>query len=392
MGWTAAAAGAVVLAWLFGLPELSAVAVAASITLAIGWVVVRRARHAAVTARIDPPAVTRGEQAVLTLTCEVPAGAATTAPTRVRGPMGTAGTAMVATGPMRSGRHATVRVDLPTPDRGIVTVGPLHTVVVDPLGWWQRRRPSHARARLVVRPRVHPLTGTGPGGGVMPAPARTARTPRVGDDTDAELVGLRPYVRGDDLRRIHWRTSARRNEPHVVQVEPPAHTAPVAVVLDTTSDAGTDQAFERAVEAAASVLNVSGERGRPVRLTTTSGWDSGEIGAGEATTLLDVLAEVRPGPQGDLRATVRLVADPETALVVCTGRCAPELPDGLGRASVIVACGRATSGVPSPGGTPPAPRPRPGSAAAQEGPGPLLVEWDGHNTLAVAWATAGARR
>jgi uncharacterized protein (DUF58 family) len=139
-----------------------------------------------------------------------------------------------------------------------------------------------------------------------------------------ELVGLRPYLRGDDLRLIHWRTSARRLHPHVVQVEPPARSAAVVVLVDTRAEGQEGAEFERAVEAAASIVVHFSRAGHPVRLLTADGWDSGPTQPAAAGDVLDALSAVdrRHGTRLD-RALRAAGASDTAAVVLCTAASVP---------------------------------------------------------------------
>ncbi len=94
----------------------------------------------------------------------------------------------------------------------------------------------------------------------------------------------RGYRRGDDLRRVHWRSTARYGELMVRREEQPQRSR-ATVLLDTRrlafDGAGPDSAFEWAVSAAASSLVHVLEQGFSARLLTDAG-DSvpGEGGGG----------------------------------------------------------------------------------------------------------------
>jgi hypothetical protein len=68
------------------------------------------------------------------------------------------------------------------------------------------------------------------------------------------------------------------------------------VLLDVRAPAHTEESFEAAVSAAASVLNASWRRDSQVRLLTTDGLDSGfGSGAGHLQAAMEHLALVEPG-------------------------------------------------------------------------------------------------
>lgn len=365
----AAAAAAVAAAWLLGLPELAALA-------AVGWVAAAlsaatlalRPGRPRVEVTVAPPVVERGAPAHLELRF-APDPAGRSFPYRVLARMGTAGQGVLA-----AGSAAGVRLPLPTPHRGLVPIGPLTATLSDPLGWWRRDLPLDASGELLVRPRAHLLGRWNPPGGRQPAPGRRGANAPVGVHGEDDLAGLRPYVPGDDLRRVHWRTSARTGEPHVVQVEPPARAPAVAVVLDR-SPASEAEAFERAVEAAASVLATAAAAGRSLQLLGTdlpgARPAAAPRGPDALPDLLDALALVTPGP-GAVAPALEAVDRSSTSVVLCSGLPAALAPEVLGRVDALVDCA-------PPGG------------GRHPGQGVPTARWDGATPLAEAWAAAGTR-
>lgn len=132
---------------------------------------------------------------------------------------------------------------------------------------------------------------------------------------------LREYVYGDDLRLIHWRSSARAGKlmvRHNVDTNQPR----VLVLLETRPDAyapsGDD--FEQAVSAAASIASGSVSRHFPVQVRTTSGYGAA-AGIGEGPqAMLDLLAAIRLDERGTLlEALGRSGTEPGTSMVYVTG-------------------------------------------------------------------------
>ena len=90
--------------------------------------------------------------------------------------------------------------------RGRFSTGPLTVRTVDPFGLVQLDRQFVATSEVMVTPRIVPLpTIRTIGGGGGTGEARPHRVGVIGQD-DA-LV--REYRQGDDVRRIHWRSTAR---------------------------------------------------------------------------------------------------------------------------------------------------------------------------------------
>ncbi|HEX2193051.1 MAG TPA: DUF58 domain-containing protein, partial [Acidimicrobiales bacterium] len=119
-----------------------------------------------------------------------------------------------------------------------------------------------------------------------------------------DLYGLRPYQVGDDLRRVHWPSTARTGDLMVRQLELPWQGR-ATVLLDVRRALYDDATFEAAVSAAASVLEASWRAGALVRLVTTAGADSG-FAAGHAhfDAVMEHLAVVEPAAEDRLHAVV----------------------------------------------------------------------------------------
>ncbi|MCA1223617.1 DUF58 domain-containing protein, partial [Streptomyces sp. 8L] len=192
-----------------------------------------------------------------------------------------------------------VRSDL----RGRYPLGPLQLRLTDPFGMCELTRSFSAFDTLTVVPRTRPLPPvrlTGDSSGVGDGGVRSLAL--AGED---DMIP-RGYRHGDDLRRVHWRSTARYGELMVRREEQPRR-ARCTVLLDTRADAylggGPDSAFEWAVSGTASVLAHLLERGYTVRLLTDTGasvpGDGGEgfSGGGQQSAdsmglLMDTLAVV----------------------------------------------------------------------------------------------------
>ncbi len=177
-----------------------------------------------------------------------------------------------------SGRdEMTVAYRLPTVKRGHLKTGPLALTLTDPLGISTRRFESGEHAEALVYPTVFPIKPPPRLPGNTFDAVRRSPMAQSGD----ELYGLRPFQRGDDPRRIHWRSSAHHDELIVRQFEEFSHTHTTvlldtrSVLLDFESHVGDGERFEAMVSAAASICRASQHRGDQVRLVTTADFDSG---------------------------------------------------------------------------------------------------------------------
>ncbi|MGW2940804.1 DUF58 domain-containing protein, partial [Streptomyces sp. NPDC001226] len=124
---------------------------------------------------------------------------------------------------------------------------------------------------LTVIPRVEPLPPVRLSGEARGYGDGRQRSLALAGEDD---VIPRGYRHGDDLRRVHWRSTARYGELMVRREEQPQR-ARCTVLLDTRAVAfrgsGPDSAFEWAVAGAASALVHMLERGFSVRLLTDTG-------------------------------------------------------------------------------------------------------------------------
>jgi uncharacterized protein (DUF58 family) len=101
----------------------------------------------------------------------------------------------------------------------------------------------------MVLPRRHPVSSQALPGNTQYQHGGVTFASGVGQSE--EFVGVREYRRGDPLRRIHWRVSARLGRPVVREFQDEFFVRH-ALVLDTFGDVSTDRLFEEAVAVAAS--------------------------------------------------------------------------------------------------------------------------------------------
>ena len=153
--------------------------------------------------------------------------------------------------------------------------GPLLVDRGDPLGLALRTLNTGQSAELYVRPRAVDLPEIGA------SLARSVDGPQADTMMEGTLAfhALRDYVPGDELRHVHWRASAHAGKLVVKQHVDTAHAA-LAVVLDVTvpGEAGAAalpeavaEAFETAVDCAASVAVVAAVQRQPLLLIDGAG-------------------------------------------------------------------------------------------------------------------------
>jgi uncharacterized protein (DUF58 family) len=191
---------------------------------------------------------------------------------------------------------------------------------MDPFGLVERNAVGADSAVLLVVPRVLPLGAGGPAGGQGGGGEGARRTIAVHGEDD---VSVREYRHGDDLRKVHWRATARTGEL-MVRLEERPWRAQATLLLDTRSrahlvsphpvtpppDAGDDSppgdTLEWLVEAAASIGTTLARRGAVLRAVTDTGELLPTSGHGRLSPddLLDRLAGVGPTRVSSLAAGV----------------------------------------------------------------------------------------
>ena len=137
--------------------------------------------------------------------------------------------------------------------RGRFSTGPLTVRTADPFGLVQLDRQFVATSEVMVTPRVVPLpTIRATGGAGSTGEARPHRIGVVGQDD----ILVREYRHGDDVRRIHWRSTARWGDL-MVRREEQAWDPSASVLLDSRTAAhagrGMQNSMEWAISAAASI-------------------------------------------------------------------------------------------------------------------------------------------
>lgn len=182
--------------------------------------------------------------------------------------------------------------------RGRYPIGPLTVRISDPFGFVEMTRSFSARTPLVVTPVVHSLPAVSLSGDWS---GTGDNRPRAFASAGTEDITVREYRQGDDLRRIHWRSTARTDQLMVRREEQP-HQSRATLLLDSRGVAhrgkGPTSSFEYAVSAAASIGAHLSTYGFVVRMVTERagdafGWhDRGVSSAAEVDLLLDDLAVI----------------------------------------------------------------------------------------------------
>src|SRR5256884_2281354 len=205
-----------------------------------------------------------------------------------------------------------VRADV----RGRYEVGPLVVRLTDPFGLCELSRAFPTVDHLTVTPTVVPLPGIRLTADYSGTGDSRTRSVAVHGEDDA---ATREYRHGDDLRRVHWRSTARVGELMVRREEQPWESR-ATLVLDVRKHAhpgeGPIASFEWAVSAVASIAVHLRENGYKLRLVT----DLVDISATDAegdAAILDHLAEVKLVARADLgRVTEQLRRRSDSGLII----------------------------------------------------------------------------
>ncbi|MFD1685477.1 DUF58 domain-containing protein [Halobellus litoreus] len=128
----------------------------------------------------------------------------------------------------------TVSYEITPRHRGKHEIGPASVVAVDVLGLVERTHAVDTRDAVIAFPRVRALSSA------VRADLRTTSQSRSAAGRD-EFDNLREYVRGDALRDVHWKSSAKRDNLMVQEFTADADPERVTVAAGTTSaDGGAD--------------------------------------------------------------------------------------------------------------------------------------------------------
>jgi uncharacterized protein (DUF58 family) len=195
--------------------------------------------------------------------------------------------------------------------RGVYDVGPLVAVASDPLGLSQQETVVADKFELLVHPRIEfvsdrPLTRQYEDPPIRPPVSKPW-------PSGMEFYGMREYARGDDLRRIVWRASARTGKLMVREAEQ-GITDHITIIIDTDRGShsrdgeGLSESFETAVRAAASLGVRHLREGYEVKIETNAGPLTRSLRGGVSQLVcLDAMARVEMAREPLSSVIMRLV-------------------------------------------------------------------------------------
>jgi uncharacterized protein (DUF58 family) len=252
-GWATIALGVVsyLVAWRAGWTEFAVVAAAALLAWVLVALTVPRRSSLITTRSLEPDRVTVGDTSIGSLEVR---NTGRRRSHRVLAVDTVAGEPVeLPVDSLPAGSSQEVPYTIPTRRRGVLPVGPLTIDRTDPLGLVRARRSVGQRSVLWVQPRVHDLRAPLAGW----ARDLDGATADLSPQGSAAFHTLREYQPGDDLRRVHWRSTARTNRL-MVRHDVDVRRAQQLVILDDDPQRypialDGDDPFEVAVEVATSV-------------------------------------------------------------------------------------------------------------------------------------------
>lgn len=186
--------------------------------------------------------------------------------------------------------------------RGVYSLGPFHVDTRFPLGLVERGVNLAVPASMKVYPRLGRLTSEWRRKLLTATEQTVSHASHAGHSSD-EFHRLREYRVGDDMRSIHWRTSARRNELMVREFRDTRDRS-LLILLDAWLPPGASEQsrndLELALSFAATAAIEAARNSRESRTTMAVLSDSvriwrGGAGGEKIEELLDSLAELQPG-------------------------------------------------------------------------------------------------
>jgi uncharacterized protein (DUF58 family) len=218
---------------------------------------------------------------------------------------------------LRAGESGLRTYRLPTSRRGVYDLGPVELPRADPFGLCRSTQRLGEAQQISVHPRLLPL---------HQLPTGTSHN-LEGPSSDSSPQGtvtfhrLREYVIGDDLRTIHWPSTAHLGKlvvRHNVDTSQPY----TVVLTDLDPDRYSAETFEEAIDVTASLVTSLAVGKSPVQLRLSNGDRLGGATYRDPGPVVDYLTEIQPASEGSMTAQLILLRRDRggTALVVVTGQ------------------------------------------------------------------------
>ncbi len=205
-----------------------------------------------------------------------------------------------------------------------------------PFGIWNARRNVRVKSNLIVWPLVLPVGPVPSSDGSDVVEGNVTRN-KVGSSGD--VLGVRPYRRGDSPRRIHWAQSARHDRLIVCELQ--SNSRPVVtILLDTDPKVytqGEQGSREWAIRTVASFAKGWLELGAQIGVVWENFTFAPQSGNDQAERILDALATI-PETGVPLTETIQQSRSriiPNSVVIVVTS--------DLGYEKYLAETGRSTS-------------------------------------------------
>jgi len=292
------------LSLLFGEKDLLRVAILIGILPILAAMVLGRTRYQIVASRtLDPVRVEVGQVARVTLrlrnTSRMPTG---TMMLEDRIPYTLGERPRLVLERLLGGGASAVSYSVRAEQRGRYDIGPLIIRLTDPFGLIEMTRTYPSTDHLTVIPKITSLPAIRLPGEYAGNGDNRSRAVAVHGEDDA---ATREYRHGDDLRRVHWKSTARTGELMVRREEQPWDSR-ATIVMDLRTAGfrgeGPTSSFEWAVSATASVADHLRLAGYQLRMVSES-VDLSPDATGRGT-VLDHLAAVRSRRNGSVPTVI----------------------------------------------------------------------------------------
>ena len=213
------------------------------------------------------------------------------------------------------GQSHQIRLKLEARSRGVIDLGPVTMEAGDPLGLIRRRRILTGARKLYIHPRTVALPPLEAG---LERDLEGDPGPGIVDD-DLEFHALRPYAPGDDIKRVHWLSTARAGTLMVRQYEPTLRTKTKLILDGQAASYRNADEFELAVEIYASLGCQCLLNGRRLQALAPEPDDSDAHGTTlppeDPRSFLDACSAIHPR-QGGYDSLDRTDASERTSLTI----------------------------------------------------------------------------
>lgn len=332
-------AGALYLsAWAFGTRPMFLIAVGLLALPVLAWLWARvSAKPTALFRRTGRRELVEGSCVIVDVELKIE-GSPVPARARLQETVGELGSRPVAL--RRAGYGLRGRYTIDPAPRGRYSLHAAEVVIDDPLGLAETRVPMGRVDTLLIYPRVYELEGLFTEAGSAGGDEGRALLHRT---AGYDLHSIRDFQQGESLRRVHWRSTAKRRKLMVKELtELPRDENAIVLDCDATAVVGPagDTSFDVQVRATASLLNrmvedgqrcslvLHGSQRRRVRIHPGSG-EWGSAMAALAVAKADADRPLSSMIRDALGATGSADAVDAARLYVVTGALTPQLATNL---------------------------------------------------------------